>query len=171
MDDRGVGLAAAVHEETDGNPFFVSEVTRHLLEVGALRDDGTGGWAAPADLGEASLPAGVREVIDARVVRLGRASATDLALAAVIGRDFDLDLLLATSGTTPDRLLDTLEGAATVSLVREPLDRPGWYTFCHALIQRTLYEGIGASRRALLHRKVFEVLAQWDESSGAGRPR
>ena len=171
MDDQGVALARAVHEETDGNPFFVSEVTRHLLEVGALRDDGSGGWVAPADMGEASLPAGVREVIDARVVRLGRASAADLALAAVIGRDFDLDVLLAASDTTPDDLLDTLEGAATVSLVREPLDRPGWYTFAHALIQRTLYEGIGASRRALLHRRVFDVLAQRDASSGTGPAR
>ena len=167
LDDKGVALARAVHEETDGNPFFVSEVTRHLLEVGALRDDGSGGWVVPADMGEASLPAGVREVIDARVVRLGRDSAANLALAAVIGRDFDLDLLLAASDSTPDGLLDTLEGAATVSLVREPLDRPGWYTFSHALIQRTLYEGIGASRRALLHRKVFEVLAQWDDPSAA----
>jgi hypothetical protein len=168
MDDHGTALARAVHEETDGNPFFVSEVTRHLLEVGALRDDGSGGWLAPADMEEASLPAGVRDVIDARVVRLGRASAADLALAAVIGRDFDLDVLLAATDTTPDDLLDTLEGAATVSLVREPLDRPGWYSFSHALIQRTLYEGIGAARRALLHRKVFEVLARRDASSSAG---
>jgi DNA-binding SARP family transcriptional activator len=169
MDDQGAALARAVHEETDGNPFFVSEVTRHLLEAGALRDDGAGGWIVPTDVGETSLPAGVREVIDARVVRLGRASAADLALAAVIGRDFDLDVLLAASETTPDDLLDTLEGAATVSLVREPLDRPGWYSFSHALIQRTLYEGIGAARRALLHRRVFEVLARQDAGSGTDR--
>jgi DNA-binding SARP family transcriptional activator len=168
MDERGIALATAVHEETDGNPFFVSEVTRHLLDVGALRQDGAGGWVAPTDMGEASLPAGVREVIDARVVRLGRDAAAALSLAAVIGRDFDLDLLLAATDTTPDDLLDTLEGAATVSLVREPLDRPGWYTFSHALIQRTLYEGIGASRRALLHRKVFDVLEQRDTATGPG---
>jgi len=170
MDEQGVALATAVHEETDGNPFFVSEVTRHLLDVGALRHDGAGGWVAPVDMGEASLPAGVREVIDARVVRLGRDAASALSLAAVIGRDFDLDLLLAATETTPDDLLDTLEGAATVSLVREPLDRPGWYTFSHALIQRTLYEGIGASRRAVLHRKVFDVLEQRHSTARPGTP-
>jgi len=171
MDERGEALASAVHEETDGNPFFVSEVTRHLLEVGALRHDASEGWVAPAELGEASLPAGVREVIDARVVRLGKEAAAALSLAAVIGRDFDLDLLLATTTQSPDDLLDTLEGAATVSLVREPLDRPGWYTFSHALIQRTLYEGMGASRRALLHRKVFDVLEERDAAArgAAGR--
>jgi DNA-binding SARP family transcriptional activator len=167
MDDRSVALAHAIHAETDGNPFFVGEVLRHLFEVGALHRDEDGRWVARGDVVGASLPEGVREVIGARVVRLGRASAANLSLAAVIGRDFDLDLLLAAAETTPDELLDIMEEAATVSLVREPADMPGWYSFTHALIQRTLYEGIGASRRALLHRKVFEVLRQWSED-GAG---
>ena len=123
----------------------------------------------PDDLSGAGAPDGVREVIDARVVRLGRASAANLSLAAVLGRDFDLDLLLAAADTTPDELLDVLEEAARVALVREPADMPGWYSFSHALIQRTLYEGIGASRRALLHRKVFDVLSQWDERGSGGR--
>ncbi|HEY5108492.1 MAG TPA: BTAD domain-containing putative transcriptional regulator, partial [Acidimicrobiales bacterium] len=169
MDEGGRALAYAIHRETDGNPFFVDEVLRHLFEVGALRRDADGRWVTPGYVGDVGLPAGVREVIDARVVRLGRASAANLALAAVIGRDFDLDLLLAASDTTPDELLDTLEEAATVALVREPADRPGWYSFSHALIQRTLYEGIGASRRTLYHRKVFEVLRQWSEHGPGSR--
>ena len=169
LDDRGVALADAVHGETDGNPFFVGELLRHLFEVGVVRRDDAGRWVVPDDLSGASLPDGVREVIDARVVRLGRASAANLSLAAVLGRDFDLDLLLAVADTTPDDLLDVLEEAARVSLVREPADRPGWYSFSHALIQRTLYEGIGASRRALLHRKVFDVLSRWDDRGAGGR--
>jgi len=163
MDERGVALAAAVHDETDGNPFFVGELLRHLFEVGVLHRDDEGRWEVRDDASGASLPDGVREVIDARVVRLGRVSAANLSLAAVLGRDFDLDLLLAAADTTPDELLDVLEEASRVALVREPADRPGWFSFSHALIQRTLYEGLGASRRALLHRKVFDVLAQWDE--------
>ena len=145
MDDQGVALAHAIHRETDGNPFFVDEVLRHLFEVGALHLDEDGRWVVPAGVDDVGLPAGVREVIDARVVRLGRASAANLSLAAVIGRDFDLDLLLAAAETTADELLDILEEAATVALVREPADRPGWYSFSHALIQRTLYESAGAS--------------------------
>jgi DNA-binding SARP family transcriptional activator len=170
MDDRGVALAHAIHAETDGNPFFVGEVLRHLFEIGSVYRDSDGRWAAQGDVEVTSLPAGVREVIDARVVRLGRASAGNLAMAAVIGRDFELDLLLAAVETSPDELLDILEEAATVSLVREPADMPGWYSFSHALIQRTLYESIGASRRALLHRKVFEVLRQWSEDGSGTRP-
>ena len=71
MDDRGVALAHAIHRETDGNPFFVDEVLRHLFEVGALHRDEDGGWVAPDGMGDVGLPAGVREVVDARVVRLG----------------------------------------------------------------------------------------------------
>jgi DNA-binding SARP family transcriptional activator len=170
MDDEGVALAHAIHRETDGNPFFVDEVLRHLFEVGALHLDEDGRWVVPAGVDDVGLPAGVREVIDARVVRLGRASAANLSLAAVIGRDFDLDLLLAAAETTADELLDILEEAATVALVREPADRPGWYSFSHALIQRTLYEGAGASRRTLYHRKVFDVLRQWSQDGPGSRP-
>ena len=170
MDDRGVALAHAIHRETDGNPFFVDEVLRHLIETGTVHHNEDGRWVAPDGIDDVGLPAGVREVIDARVVRLGRASAANLSLAAVIGRDFDLDLLLAAAEVTPDELLDILEEAATVALVREPADRPGWYSFTHALIQRTLYEGSGASRRALYHRKVFDVLQQWSEDGPGSRP-
>ena len=46
LDDAGVGLAHAVYRETDGNPFFVSEVLRHLSETGAIYQDDTGRWAA-----------------------------------------------------------------------------------------------------------------------------
>src|SRR5665213_1712528 len=156
MDTGGRALAHAIHRETDGNPFFVDEVLRHLFEVGALRRDANGRWVTPGDVGDVGLPAGVREVIDARVVRLGRAAADDLSLATAV--------------TTPDDLLDILEEAATVALVREPADRPGWYSFSHALIQRTLYEGAGASRRTLYHRKVFDVLRQWSQDGPGSRP-
>ena len=169
MDHRGLALAHAIHTETDGNPFFVGEVLRHLFDVGAVYRGTDGRWVAQEDIGVTGLPTGVREVIDARVVRLGRASAANLSLAAVIGRDFDLDLLLAAAEITPDELLDILETAATVSLVREPADMPGWYSFTHALIQRTLYESIGSARRALLHRKVFDVLRQWSKESTGTR--
>jgi len=169
MDSGGRALAHAIHRETDGNPFFVDEVLRHLFEIGALRRDADGRWVTPGDVGDVGLPAGIREVIDARVVRLGRSAADSLSLAAVIGRDFDLDLLLAAAETTPDDLLDVLEEAATVALVREPADRPGWFSFSHSLIQRTLYEGIGAARRTRFHRKVFEVLRQWSEVGPGSR--
>ena len=89
-----VRLARALHRETDGNPFFVTEVLRHLAETGAIDQDAvTGRWVAAATLEAMALPASVRTIIGARVGRLGPEAERVLSLAAVIGRDFDLDVL------------------------------------------------------------------------------
>jgi class 3 adenylate cyclase/tetratricopeptide (TPR) repeat protein len=158
LDDAGVGLAHAVSRETDGNPYFVSEVLRHLTETGAIYQDATGRWTSETSLEDVTLPDSVREVIGARVGRLGKDAERVLSVAAVIGRDFDLDLLARATKTIEDDLLDILEAAAAVALVREPDDASGRYNFAHALIQHTLYEDLRPSRRAQAHRKVAEAL-------------
>ncbi len=151
LDDQA-GLASAIYRETDGNPFFVSEVLRNLLESGSIRQDATGRWISEDSVGALILPESVHDVIGARVVRLGRESERILSLAAVIGRDFDLDLLALAAGVSEDQLLDVLDSATRVALVREQAEFPGQYSFAHALIQRTLYEDLGPTRRARAHR-------------------
>jgi class 3 adenylate cyclase len=158
LDDAGRGLAHAVYRETDGNPYFVSEVLRHLTQTGAIYQDATGTWTSDTTVEQVALPDSVREVIEARVGRLGKDAERVLSVAAVIGRDFDLDLLARASKITEDDLLDILEAAAAVALVREPDDASGRYNFAHALIQHTLYEDLGPNRRARAHRKVAEAL-------------
>jgi len=158
LDDTGVGLAHAVCRETDGNPFFVSEMLRHLSETGAIYRDATGRWTVVAALEQIALPDSVRVVIGARVGRLGKDAGRVLSVAAVIGRDFDLDLLALATGTSEDELLDVLDAAAAVALVRELTGLAGRYNFAHALIQHTLYEDLGPTRRARVHRRVAEAL-------------
>ncbi len=153
-----MGLAHAVYRETDGNPYFVSEVLRHLAETGAIYQDAAGRWTSETTLEQVALPDSVREVIGARVGRLGKAAERVLSMAAVIGRDFDLDVLARATRTTEDELLDILEAASAVALVREPANASGQYTFAHALIQRTLAEDLGPNRRARAHRQVAEAL-------------
>ena len=153
LDDAAVGLAHALYRETDGNPFFVSEVLRHLSETGAISQDATGRWTAADTLEQIALPDSVRMVIGARVGRLGQHAEQVLSVAAVIGRDFDLDVLAQATKTSEDELLDILDAAAAVSLVRELADTPGHYTFAHALIQHTLYADLGLTRRARAHRQ------------------
>ena len=161
LDDDAFGLAHAIYRETDGNPFFVSEVLRHLTETGAISQDGTGRWVAPDSLDQLALPDSVRMVIGARVGRLGREAGRVLSLASVIGQDFDLDLLARATQTGEDDLLDILDAAAGVSLVRELADAPGRFNFAHALIQHTLYEDLGPTRRARAHRRVAEALEEF----------
>jgi class 3 adenylate cyclase/tetratricopeptide (TPR) repeat protein len=158
LDDAGIGLAHAVYRETDGNPFFVSEVLRHLSETGAIYQDASGRWTSEESLDQMALPDSVRVVIGARVGRLGKDAERVLSMAAVIGRDFDLDLLAQTTKNSEDELLDILDAAIAASLVRELADAPGHYNFAHSLIQHTLYEDLGLTRRARAHRQVGEAL-------------
>ena len=157
LDDAATALAHAIYQETDGNPFFVSEVLRNLAETGAIGQDTAGHWVAEDFLDIAALPDSVREVIGARVLRLGKDAGRVLSVASVIGRDFDLGLLARATKTDEDDLLDILDAAAAVALVLELADS-GRYSFAHALIQHTLYGDLGHNRRARAHRQVAEAL-------------
>ena len=157
LDAAGVNLARALYRETDGNPFFVSEMLRHLAETGAIYRDTTGRWVPKSALDTSALPNSVRVVIAARVGRLGKDAGRVLSAASVIGRDFDLELLALATKTSEDDLLDILDAAASVALVRE-VDDTGRYSFAHALIQHTLYQDLGHNRRARSHRRVAEAL-------------
>ena len=158
LDSDGVDLAHAVCRETEGNPFFVSEMLRHLAETGAIHQDAAGRWVAAASLERATLPDSVRVVIGGRVARLGPDAQRLLSQAAVIGQDFDLDVLSRCLEIPEDDLLDVLDRAIAASLVREQTQVSGRYRFAHGLVRRTLYEDLGLTRRARAHRRVAESL-------------
>ena len=159
LDDAGVGLAHQLYRETDGNPFFVAEVLRNLSESGDIfQDANTGRWTAKDTEGPFSLPHSVRTVIGTRVSRLGEGATKVLSTAAVIGRDFDLDLLAETTKVDEDELIDLLDEAQRAAVVHELPDAPGRYTFSHALVQHTLYEDLGGTRRTRLHKAVGEAI-------------
>ena len=159
LDDAGVGLAHQLYRETDGNPFFVAEVLRNLSESGDIFQDATTGrWTAKDTEGPLSLPHSVRTVIGTRVSRLGEEATKVLSTASVIGRDFDLDLLAETTKVDEDELIDLLDEAQHAAVVHELPDSPGRYSFSHALVQHTLYEDLGATRRTRLHKAVGEAI-------------
>ncbi len=158
LEGDGVELAHALYRETDGNPFFVGEVLLNLIETGAIYRDDSGRWVAAGDLSDMALPSSVRQVISARVARLGDRASHILSIAAVIGRDFDLDVLGQIGECEEGELLDLLDGASAANLVREVAEAPDRWSFSHALIQHTLYQDLGASRRSRLHRQVAEAI-------------
>jgi class 3 adenylate cyclase/tetratricopeptide (TPR) repeat protein len=160
MREPGIALAGELQRETDGNPFFVAELLRHLLESGAVAQEADGRWALQDDVSRLGLPESVREVVGRRVQRLGEETRRTLAAAAVIGRDFELALLSAVSDDDEEQLLDRLDAAEAASLVTERPGRAGWFTFTHALVEHTLYDELGGTRRARLHRRIAEALEQ-----------
>ena len=158
MDRLGLELAGDVARETDGNPFYVTELLRHLIESGALVRETGGRWVLAGNLGELGLPQSVREVVAHRVERLGEDTGRVLGVAAVIGRDFDVELLEAVVELGEDELLDRLDEAVQASVLTESADTPGRFSFAHALINHTLYEDMGTTRRARLHRRIAEAI-------------
>jgi DNA-binding SARP family transcriptional activator/tetratricopeptide (TPR) repeat protein len=159
LDHAGVGLAHQLYRETDGNPFFVAEILRNLSESGdVFLDATTGRWTAKDAEESLTLPHSVRTVIGTRVARLGEEAMNVLSTASVIGRDFDLDVLAETTKVDEDDLIDLLEDAQRAAVVHELADSPGRYNFSHALVQHTLYEDLGATRRTRIHQAVGEAI-------------
>ena len=160
MDQRGVDLGHAVRQETEGNPFFATELLRHLGESGLVYQNEAGRWVASEDLYEKGLPQSVREVVGQRVDRLGEEMRRVLSQAAVIGRDFDIKVLTAVVGGDEDALLDVMDTGVRAGLLVEVEGAVEYFSFAHALTQHTLYEDLGATRRARAHRKIAEVLEE-----------
>ena len=161
LDEPAIGLARAVQHETQGNPFFVGEVLRHLAESGAIvqRD---GRWTSDRTLEEVGLPEGIREVVGRRLSRLSEAANRALAVAAVIGAQFDLATIEAAGGPAGDELFDALDQAVQHSIVREVPGAFGRYTFAHALVRSALYEELTTNRRVRMHWQVGLALEARD---------
>ena len=160
LDPAGLELAHEIARETDGNPFFVAEMLRHLTESGAIVQGSDGRWELQSSVGDLGLPQSVREVICRRVERLGERVEQILTLAAVVGRTFDVELLAHLVEGDEDELLDTLEKATHASLLAESPQRVGRFSFAHALINHALYDALGVTRRVRLHGRVAAALEE-----------
>ena len=161
LDGPELALAHAVHAEADGSPLFIRELLRHFSELGELRLEGDR-WTFRGEL--AAIPDSVREVVGQRLSRLPAPVDQLLALASVIGPEFDVAVLSPLAGLERPVVLDALAEARRAALVREVHDAPGLFTFAHGVIRHTLYQELGPARQVELHRRVAETL----ESLGGG---
>jgi DNA-binding SARP family transcriptional activator len=146
-------FSRALHAETEGNPLFIEELLRHLAEAGVQP-----GRAGRRELERFGLPEGIKQLIARRLERLDAQAIEWLRVAAVIGRDFDLGPLERILSLDEESFLGALDGVLAAGLVAESPLRTGRYSFSHALIRETLYEGLSAPRRARIHRRVGEAL-------------
>ena len=155
LDDLPPGLRDLILAKAEGNPFFVEEIVRSLIDLGGLaRDRSTSGYRVTERATAISLPDTLVGVIMARVDRLDDDLKQVLRLAAVIGRSFFYRLLAAISEA--ERELDeSLAGLQARELVLERARDPELeYVFKHALVQEATYESILKQRRRELHGKV-----------------
>jgi class 3 adenylate cyclase len=152
-------LAEGLYRQTEGNPLFIQEVARYIAESGLVKREG-GQWVAgSADSLITQIPEGLRDVIGKRLSRLSEECNRILSIAAVMGRDFSLDVLRAVAAVPEEQLLGAIEEAVGVSLLEEHTQgRDVRYRFTHAYFRQTLYGEMIAPRRLRLHNDVAKAL-------------
>jgi len=146
--------ARLVHDRTEGNPLFVGETVRALLEDGALQHED--GWLrlTEPELAD-TLPVTLRAVLGARIDGLPRDVREPLGVAAVIGNTF--------AGSIVSDMLESGDAGAALERLAEAAliargEEPGTWRFAHALIRDVAYTSLLASRRRELHSRLAERL-------------
>jgi predicted ATPase len=151
-------MVSEIHAETDGNPFFVEELFRHLEEENRLYDS-SGQFRSELKIGELEAPPSVRLVVARRLARLSDLTQKMLATAAVIGRFFSLDILQVSSEGDADSTLERVEEAEKAGLVFSVAESPKVrFAFSHELIRQAVIAGLSAARRQRLHLAVGDAI-------------
>lgn len=148
-----------LHQYTEGNPLLVVHVLRSLVEDGAV-------WYAGRrwqwnDTPELRLPTAVADLIAARVARLSDDARRHLALAAVVGRTFDVDVVLAAGEVDEDDFLDAVDEAIAAKVVDDAAGGQGdQYSFSHGLIAGAMRASLNQRRLGRAHERVAVALEQ-----------
>ncbi|HXV44017.1 MAG TPA: AAA family ATPase, partial [Anaerolineae bacterium] len=152
-------LVQTIHTETGGNPFYVREIFRHLIEEDKIARR-AGRWTTDFSMAELGIPAGVRQVLARRLARLSDETNTVLRFAAAFTGGFRFQTLQSLTGWPDEVLLNCLDEALRAGLIRSLGEKPPRYDFVHAIVRHTLYDGLNPDRRARLHRRIAEALRQ-----------
>ena len=148
-------LSNRLFEETQGVPFFVVEYLDAQSDAGS-------DWP---------LPPGVRGLLEARLNASSEVASQVVAAAAVLGRQFDSDLIRAVSGRSEEETVGALEELTRRGILTET--ESAEHAFRHELARRVAYDRTSAGRRRLLHRRAAEALGQRELlrcPRGRGRP-
>jgi predicted ATPase len=151
-------LVSLIFEESQGYPFFVEEVYRHLTEGGRVFD-AAGQFRTDIKIDEIDVPENVRLIIGRRLERLEENEKRVLAAAAAIGRSFSFQLLTAISLIDVDELFTVVEKAQQMGIIvpsSEGPEKP--FTFTHELVRQTLLADISAPRLQQLHARVADAI-------------
>jgi DNA-binding CsgD family transcriptional regulator len=154
-------LVRAIHAETGGNPFYVRQLWRHLIDERVVVH-WNGSFVLTAEMRHAGVPHGVRHVVARRLARLSPTARTVLHSAAALTAGFDFPVLRTITELDEETLLGCLEEAVAAGLIHVTERPAARYDFVHPIIRHTLYEELNPDRRARLHRRLAEMLEHAD---------
>jgi class 3 adenylate cyclase/tetratricopeptide (TPR) repeat protein len=150
-------LKRLIIEKTQGNPFFMEEIVRALVEQGVLVRNGATSLTKP--LTEIHVPPTVHGILASRIDALPASEKDLLQTLAVIGKDFPLNLIKHMTASPGDRLGPMLKGLqASEFIYEQPALAEAAYTFRHALTQEVAYNSVLIERRRLLHERTGEAI-------------
>ena len=148
-------LKRLIIERTQGNPFFIEEIVRALIEQGVLVRNGGARLTKP--LTEIHVPPTVQGILASRIDALPASEKDLLQTLAVIGKDFPLNLVRHMTASREDQLDSMLKGLQAGEFIYErPALGEAEYTFKHALTQEVAYNSVLMERRRLLHERTGE---------------
>jgi diguanylate cyclase (GGDEF)-like protein/putative nucleotidyltransferase with HDIG domain len=155
--DPGDALVPYLYRQSEGNPFLVVQLLRALVEEDALHlVEGRWEWRPEAQV---QLPVGISDLMARRIERLSGEARRILTTAAVIGRAFDVDLLVAATGDEEDAL-DALDEGIKAHVIEHGADRDGdHYVFAHGLLVDAMHASINGRRLRRVHQTLAEALA------------
>ncbi|MDB4877094.1 MAG: diguanylate cyclase [Gemmatimonadetes bacterium] len=160
----GREFLAFLYRHTEGNPLFITQMLRSLIEDGAIWYSGNRWEWRPVS--ELRLPAGRTALIADRLARFSSSTQAVLATAAIIGREFDVGLLVGAGAGSEPAVRLAISEAATAGLVRPTYERKqGGFVFAHDEIGEVLVDSIPRERSRQLHERVAQSL----EKRAAGR--
>ncbi len=152
-------LRQLIFQKAEGNPFFVEEVVRTLIDSGSLtRDESGERWMAAVEVEEIEIPDNLQGLLISRLDRLGEEARLTLQIASVIGRAFYYQILskVADAAIALDKQLATLQRFELISeTARSPLLE---YAFRHELTREAAYQSVLRRRCRVLHRQVGEAI-------------
>ena len=159
FDDTDVGAEFRnyLHSRSEGNPFVLEEMLKAAIDRGDIYRENADWQRKP--IAELHLPETVRDTILLRVERLDESQADVLRCAAVLGRSFDYQTLIALSEQDRASVEATLHVAVQLQLLEEEVQARGRYRFRHALTHEAIYQDLGAPTRERLHSAAADISA------------
>jgi len=164
--DLSAEFVELVQSRTEGNPLLVNQLLRAMLDAHALWHDGTRWqWRTPLDV---ALPERSYDLFARRVERLAPLSRRMLAFASVIGRGFDVDILIEAGGWGEDDVLEALDDAIEADVVAPVGNADGrQFAFRHTLLRESLLRGLNPRRVQRVHEQIAVALERREPSAVA----